>query len=315
MYELRGDFPSPDARGRAAGKRCTRLAAAALHERTGVGRSRSDGCWCSGLCSYLAVFRYYFTPLAVRGYEPLHRLLRPSGPIGQTLGVVGTALLLMPFFYMARKRVRSLRSVGTLKTWLEVHLFCGILGPVLVTFHTSFKFNGIISAAYWSMVLVMLSGFVGRYLYVRIPRSLRGHELTRAELDAQAEDLKEELAQSIDSQPMLERIQAVERAAVPAEEELSMFDLIFGDLAFGRRLRALDAELERGNLPLEQRAEIVRLTTERALLLRRTAYLRRTKWLFDLWHVFHLPLVYVLLVIAAAHIGVALYLGYVPFRW
>jgi hypothetical protein len=44
-------------------------------------------------------------------------------------------------------------------------------------------------------------------------------------------------------------------------------------------------------------------------------YLKRTKTLFNHWHVFHLPLVYLLLVIAAAHIGVALYLGYVPFRW
>ena len=259
--------------------------------------------------------KYYLTPLAVRAYEPLHPLLRPSGPFGQTLGVIGTVLLLVPFFYMARKRVRALRSAGTLKTWLEVHLFAGILGPVLVTFHTSFKFNGIISAAYWSMVLVMLSGFVGRYLYVRIPRSLRGHELTRAELDAQAEDLKEELAQSIGSPALLARIHAFERAAVPAEEELSMIDLLVGDIAFGRKLRALDAELERGHLSVEHRAEILRLTTERALLLRRTAYLRRTKWLFELWHVFHLPLVYLLLAIAAGHIGVALYLGYVPFRW
>ena len=66
-----------------------------------------------------------------------------------------------------------------MKTWLEVHIFCGIVGPVLVTFHTSFKFNGIVSVAYWSMVAVVLSGFVGRYLYVRIPRSLRGIELTQ----------------------------------------------------------------------------------------------------------------------------------------
>ena len=60
---------------------------------------------------------------------------------------------------------------------------------------------------------------------------------------------------------------------------------------------------------------MIRLTAARATLLRRAAYLQRTKKLFDLWHVFHLPLVYLLLVIAAAHIGLALYMGYVPFRW
>ena len=70
--------------------------------------------------------------------------------------------------------MKRLRDAGRMKTWLEVHVFCGIVGPVLVTFHTSFKFNGIVSVAYWSMVAVVLSGFVGRYLYVRIPRSIRG---------------------------------------------------------------------------------------------------------------------------------------------
>jgi hypothetical protein len=70
--------------------------------------------------------------------------------------------MLVPFLYMARKRVPALRNLGNLRWWLEVHLFCGVIGPVLVTYHTSFKFNGIVSAAYWSMVIVVLSGFVGR---------------------------------------------------------------------------------------------------------------------------------------------------------
>ena len=94
---------------------------------------------------------YYGTPLTVRGYAPAHPLLRPSGPVGQTLGVVGTLLMVVPFAYMARKRVRRSKQTGSLRTWLEIHLFCGIVGPVLVTLHTSFKFNGIVSAAYWSM--------------------------------------------------------------------------------------------------------------------------------------------------------------------
>ena len=104
-------------------------------------------------------------------------------------------------------------------------------------------------------------------------------------------------------------------AVVPADADLSMRDLFFGDVSVRRRLRALDAELERSSVPLEQRAAIVRLTRGRADLLRRVAYLRRTRRLFDLWHVFHLPLVYLLLIIATAHIALALYLGYVPFRW
>jgi hypothetical protein len=259
---------------------------------------------------------YYTTPLAVRGYSPVHRLLRPSGPVGQTLGVIGGVLMLMPFLYMMRKRIPLLRSAGNLKTWLEVHLFCGIFGPVLVTFHTSFKFNGIVSAAYWSMVIVVLSGFVGRYLYVRIPRSIRGAELPRADLDARADELRAELSRSVTLADVLARLRAFEQAAVPhSSGDLSLVDLLFGEMTLGRRVRALDGELGRAGLPDRLRAEVLALTVERSVLLRRIAYLERTRKLFELWHVFHLPLVYLQLVIVAAHVGVAVYLGYVPFRW
>lgn len=258
---------------------------------------------------------YYTTPLAVRGYSPMHRLLRPSGPVGQTLGVFGGLLMLMPFVYMMRKRIPGLRSAGSLKTWLEIHLFCGIFGPVLVTFHTSFKFNGIVSVAYWSMVAVVLSGFAGRYLYVRIPRSIRGAELPRAELDARAAALRDDLARS-SSPEVLDRLQTFERAVVPhRSSELTFADLLFGDMVLGRRVRALNRDLSRAGLPGDLQSEVVALTVERAILLRRIAYLHRTKRLFELWHVFHLPLVYVQLVIVMAHVGITLYLGYVPFRW
>jgi hypothetical protein len=258
---------------------------------------------------------YYTTPLAVRGYADGHALLKPSGPAGQSFGVVGAILLLVPFFYMARKRVRRLKAAGSASAWLEIHLFCGIVGPVLITFHTSFKFNGIVSAAYWSMVLVMASGFVGRYLYVRIPHSLRGHELTRNELDAQAVDLNDALVELAGSDRILEKVATFERTALPAADRLSWRDLLFGELALKRHLRVLDRELQHAGLDESFRRPLVALSRERSLLLRRTAYLLRTRTLFNLWHVFHLPLVYLLLVIAAAHVAVVLYLGYVPFRW
>jgi hypothetical protein len=258
---------------------------------------------------------YYATPLAVRAYASTHPLLRPSGPVGHTLGVVGTLMILVPFLYMARKRWRRLQGMGALPTWLEVHLFCGIVGPALITLHTSFKFNGLVAAAYWSMVVVVLSGFAGRHLYVRIPRALRGHELTRAELDGQVEALKDELVHTGAGADALHKVDTFEHLVVPEHERLSVVDLLFGDVTVGRRLRVLDADLAGARVPESQRIEIVRLAAARALLLRRVAYLRRTRRLFELWHVFHLPLVYLLLTIAAVHIGVALYLGYVPFRW
>ena len=81
------------------------------------------------------------------------------------------------------------------------------------------------------MVTVVLSGFVGRYLYVRIPRSIRGAELPRTELDAKATALRDELALSVASPEVLDRLQAFERAAVPhSSSDLSFIDLLFGEI-------------------------------------------------------------------------------------
>jgi hypothetical protein len=257
--------------------------------------------------------QYYATPLAVRGYAQGHRLLRPSGAVGQTFGLVGALMMLMPFFYMLRKRVKVLKSAGTLRGWLEAHLFCGVVGPVLVTYHTSFKFNGIVSAAYWSMVIVVLSGFIGRYLYVRIPRSIRGHELTGAELDARAEELRVELAETLTSPAAFARLDAFERDL--RARRPSFLDLFIGEIGLATRLRSLDRDLERAGLSLAARETAQSLARERSILLRRLVYLQRTKQLFELWHVFHLPLVYLMLVIVVAHVGITLYMGYIPFRW
>ena len=121
----------------------------------------------------LGGWRYYFAPHDLRAYTDLHPLLRPSGVVANLLGITGLSLMLVMHGYTLRKRLRVMRTIGSLTTWLEFHIFCGVFGPVLITLHTSFKFNGLVSVAYWSMVIVVASGFVGRYLYVMIPRSIR----------------------------------------------------------------------------------------------------------------------------------------------
>ena len=259
---------------------------------------------------------YYSAPASARGYMPQHQLMRPSGRVGQPLGVAGFALMLVPVAYAIRKKVRRLREAGSLKTWLEVHVFCGIVGPVLVSFHTAFKFNGIVSVAYWSMVLVALSGVVGRYLYLRIPRSLRGQELTRAEIDARAARLSEAIAAARLPNRTLADIEAFERRTVLAETQRarvpSWYELAAGEIRLRRQIRQIHRTMRTdGASPLHH--EAVALVAERATLLRRTAYLKKTKTLFDLWHVFHMPLVYAMFAIVVVHVGFTLYMGYVPF--
>ena len=255
-------------------------------------------------------WQYYTTPIGVRGYNDAHRLLRPSGPVGQTLGVAGAVLMLVPFVYMGYKRLRKQKSGTNLKRLLEIHIFCGIVGPVLITFHTAFKFNGIVSAAYWSMVLVALSGFVGRYLYVRIPRTIKGVELSQSELDDRTSSLRDELqwTAGADVLDTLDRLEAT-IAARPA----SWFSGL-GDRALRREIADVVAQLEQRSGGAAS-ASLKQALEERVRLQQRRHTLAATKRLFDLWHVFHLPLVWVMFAIVSLHVAVSLYLGYVPFRW
>ncbi len=255
--------------------------------------------------SDLGGWSYYTTPLRVRGYAPPHRVLRPSGAVAHPLGVAGLLLLLVPVLYAVRKRWSRLSRAGSMRGWLEVHIFCGIVGPALITFHTSFKFNGIISVAYWSMVAVMASGFVGRYLFVRIPKSIRGVELTHDEIRERADDLKRELDASSLQPGALERVHEYERELEP----LAVGSML-GPVAVRIRLRRMRAGLRRAGADRRLAASVTAAIGERVLLLRRLARLNRTKRLFSMWHVFHLPLVYVMFAIATLHVGVAIYLGY-----
>lgn len=255
---------------------------------------------------------YYLTPLRVRAYAAGHALLRPSGAAGRAFGVAGALMMFGgTLAYVARKHLRVLANAGSLKTWLEVHIFFGILGPVLVTLHTSFKFNGLISVAYWSMLLVVSSGFVGRYLYVRIPRTIRGVEMDRAAIEARAATLRQELVDDGVSPRIVRRIEELERTILPAEgARPRLADFLFGERRLRRRVRAIEREIRSAGLLPEVAREACRTAAERVVLLRRAATLELTRRLFALWHVFHKPFVWVLAAIFVVHVGVAIYFGY-----
>ena len=108
-------------------------------------------------------FAYYAAPVADRVRSPLHALLRPSGAIGQSFGVLGLSLFLFMWLYPLRRSIKWLAWTGALGSWMRVHTVAGLSLPVLVAVHAGWRFDGLIGLGYWSMLLVSLSGLVGRY--------------------------------------------------------------------------------------------------------------------------------------------------------
>ena len=259
----------------------------------------------------LGGWEYYRAPLATRGYLPEHQLLRPSGVVGLALGVTGVASMLMTLPYYVRKRWKALARIGTVKQWLEVHIFFGIVGPVLITLHTSFKFNGIVSVAYWLMMTVWGSGFVGRYLYVRIPKSIRGVELTHAQVGESLARVQQQLLARPLPPAIEQELHDFDIAVAPGDGRTpGALDLFFGELRVRTRLALLRRHLHAAGVDVAAITALVDLAAERATLARRLIHLQRTRHLFELWHVFHRPLVYGLFIIVMLHVGIALFFGY-----
>ncbi|MEI7850080.1 MAG: hypothetical protein WCK35_30085 [Chloroflexota bacterium] len=105
---------------------------------------------------------------------------------GHTLGILGFFLMILTeVLYSLRKRTRSVQW-GKMSEWLQFHIFTGIVGPFMVFLHTSWKFNGLAGVVTLLTFVVVASGFIGRYIYTRIPRNADGIEMDTPLGEAQA---------------------------------------------------------------------------------------------------------------------------------
>ena len=257
---------------------------------------------------------YYSTGVEERFYHPAHNALKPSGAWGHGYGIIGTFLILAGvFLYMARKRFKALARSGRLKYWLEFHIFLCSVGPVLILYHTAFKFGGIVAISFWSMVAVVLSGVIGRFIYIQIPRSIEGRELSLAEVKALKSDIGEILKNnyrldesSIDA---LLKSTEVKSGATGGNLIGRMIQRYFEDQAILREVKNI---LRRTNLPNADLKTITKLIQNERSLNNRIDRLTTMQQLFKYWHVAHLPFALIMLIIMVIHVGVTIVFGY---RW
>jgi hypothetical protein len=257
---------------------------------------------------------YDLLPLVDRPHSPQHALWKPGGPMGHGLGVIGSLLMLLLLLYSIRKRARWAQSWGSIRYWLNYHIWMGVTGPMLIVFHTTLKFNGIVAISFWSMIAVFLSGVLGRYIYVQIPRNLAGQELT----DADMEQLDRQLMAELHALPELHEEsrrfidEFFARQSRPAGSGWAGLWIWFTqDLIFSRKMRSLRQALE--NREKMSRADIRRMISiisRRAKLRRKMDYLASARALLHHWHIIHRPFAVVMLLIMLVHVGVAIAFGY-----
>jgi len=261
-------------------------------------------------------FNYYITPLEDRFFLPSHALLNPSGLIGHGLGIIGSFLMIVGVAsYMIRKRVRYFHKFGYLKHWLEFHIFLCTLGPIMILFHTAFKFGGIVSVSFWSMVAVVLSGAIGKFIYTQIPHTIQGQVINMRELNSLSENLSHELKDDFHiSDRIFNRIELITSTDRYKRLKFSttMFFLIRDYLGIKSVMRMLKNELRAAKVKRLERKKILKAAKAKLIISRRIGLLNSMQKIFRYWHVIHLPFAIIMFVIMFIHIAVEVVFGY---RW
>lgn len=258
---------------------------------------------------------YYLTPYIERPHHPDYRELRPAGSRGLLFGIIGASMMILMLIYSMRKRTALIGNTVSLRSMLNIHIYLGIIGPLFIVLHTSFKVQGLVAVSFWSMVAVALSGFFGRYLYSQIPRNIQGNELDLKEIEQQNVEMTNSLKIRFNlDESMRQRIEMTfEKRLIQTQRGTfaSIMILMFEDIMRPFIRRSLWRKLRRIIiLPKHQFNELFELSFSRALMHRRLAALGSVQKLFHYWHVIHKPFAIIMYLIMIVHIGVAIWTGY-----
>lgn len=250
--------------------------------------------------------------LALAAWQVHERMpFTPASDVGYALGVVGGSLMLVLLLYPLRKRFPWLGVLGPMRYWFRFHLVAGIAGPFVVLLHSTFhigSFNAAIALA--SMLLVVASGLVGRFLYRHIHHGLYGSRATLAEM-------QQALARQ------LEGLDALLCRLPRVKEEIARYSALVSHEPQGRWRRA-GHFLALGAKRLLARRRVGRAiaryaashaeaahedlravagTIDAALgAVQRAAQFSTYERLFALWHVVHIPFLVLLVITAIVHV-------------
>jgi len=259
-------------------------------------------------------FSFYETQYQQRPRHEDYRNLRPAGDFGHGIGIIGSAMMLFMLLYSVRKRSRVFGKFGTLRSWLDIHIYFGIMGPLLVILHSSFKVQGLIAVSFWSMIAVALSGILGRYLYVQIPRNFEGEEMDLSQIEEEKTKLKADLKSNFKiDESILELLDQQLTSSINYNAGImrSILSIFVDDLKRPFKIRIIRRHIiKKFDLTDEISRKITDYGKKKSLLERKVLLLNQVQQLFHYWHVFHKPFAIIMYLIMIVHIGVAIWLGY-----
>ncbi len=244
--------------------------------------------------------------------------LTAESGLGYGLGIAGGVMMLLLLAYSLRKRAKRLRNLGRIAGWFRIHMILGILGPVLILFHSNFGLGSTNSTiALVTMLVVAASGMAGRYIYTKIHKGLYGSRIELQELRIDIEQRNRSFAALNEFAPdLIGRLNSLEQAALVPETGFTRatwrflsisLQTLWAYLSLRQGLaHALAAEAKRRHWHDGQRRmhyqSARRLLGSFLIAIRRVAEFSFFERLFALWHMLHLPLFFIMFVASVVHI-------------
>lgn len=247
-------------------------------------------------------------------------LYKPGDDIGYNMGLAGGLMMLFLLLYPLRKRFSFLRNLGVLPAWFKWHMIFGISGPTLIVLHSTFHIGSINAAvAMVCMLLVAGSGTFGRFFYTKIHHGLYGRM-------ASVNELRAGMEQSGDLKSIFSFAPGIERALEDFRLKAEMYAKASGIGIGNFIMMGFQASMLSRSLAMEYHQIMhadakVRNSTAAQLQDKETsfnehrekitAYLdavrdasqfRTYERLFSWWHIFHIPLVYMMVFSAVYHV-------------
>jgi len=244
--------------------------------------------------------------------------LDPADGLGYWLGIVGGSMMLLLLLYPLRKRIRAFRFLGGTKQWFRAHMILGVLGPLLILFHSNFHLGSFNSrVALYCMLLVAGSGVVGRHIYARIHVGLYGDKTN-------LEELRLQLSGALQKSEGMTAFLPEFSAKLQALADEVQGDSITGSLGARSSLlwtfrkytvwfslkRTARKELAARSIASESvaaNADRIRKATDVYVgtfvrRVGRVAQFTLYERMFSLWHVLHLPLFFMMVISALLHV-------------
>ena len=272
------------------------------------------------------LFLLVVTIAMVVGYFISTRKLYKAGDtLGHGMGWVGGAMMLTLLVYPLRKRFRFLRGLGVLPKWFKWHMVFGIMGPALIMFHSTFHIGSInAGVALVCMMLVSGSGIFGRFFYTKIHHGLYGRQSSLQELQVEMEqsgEVKSIFSFVPEIQQSLDRFRAYATDSSKAGQ-LGMWNFFTIGFRAKRLSRSLAKDLYHAmftrarneDWDVAKRLHLSELYGNyRGLIhayllaVRDVAQFNTYERLFSTWHIFHIPLVFMMVFSAIWHV-IAVYM-------